>query len=157
LRCIDFYDHSYDVSIVNLPAYDVLIIDCTPLAVILRNLILCSSKSALFLKIFQNFTSRKNKRVITTERVGSGIISDLLVFMSGLQTICFLKHTYKANVSRKVVHGVNTFNAELNPICHLLALIGAHHILHVSRIRVNAKWLDLWRVIVNTVVTVRVP
>jgi len=28
-------------------------------------------------------------------------------------------------------------NAELNPICHLLALLGAHHILHVSRIRVN--------------------
>jgi hypothetical protein len=25
----------------------------------------------------------------------------------------------------------------LNPICHLLALLGAHHILHVSRIRVN--------------------
>jgi hypothetical protein len=28
------------------------------------------------------------------------------------------------------------FNAELNPICQLLALL-AHHILHVSRIRVN--------------------
>jgi hypothetical protein len=28
-------------------------------------------------------------------------------------------------------------NAQLNPICHLLALLGAHHILHVSRIRVN--------------------
>jgi len=28
-------------------------------------------------------------------------------------------------------------NAELNPICHLLALLGAHHILHVNRIRVN--------------------
>jgi len=27
--------------------------------------------------------------------------------------------------------------AELNPICHLLALLGAHHILHVSRIRVK--------------------
>jgi hypothetical protein len=25
----------------------------------------------------------------------------------------------------------------LNPYCHLLALLGAHHILHVSRIRVN--------------------
>jgi hypothetical protein len=24
-----------------------------------------------------------------------------------------------------------------NPICHLLALSGAHHILHISRIRVN--------------------
>ena len=32
---------------------------------------------------------------------------------------------------------INTLNAELNPICHLLALLGAHHILHVSRIRVN--------------------
>jgi len=28
-------------------------------------------------------------------------------------------------------------NAKLNSICHLLALLGAHHILHVSRIRVN--------------------
>jgi len=28
-------------------------------------------------------------------------------------------------------------NAELNPICHLPALLGAHHILHVSRIRVK--------------------
>jgi hypothetical protein len=30
-------------------------------------------------------------------------------------------------------------NAELNPICHLLALLGAHHILHVSRVRVKNK------------------
>jgi hypothetical protein len=34
---------------------------------------------------------------------------------------------------------LNTLNAELNPICHLLALLGAHHILLVSRIRVNQK------------------
>jgi len=34
---------------------------------------------------------------------------------------------------------VNTLNAELNPICHLPALLGAHHILHVSRIRVKSK------------------
>ena len=33
-------------------------------------------------------------------------------------------------------------NVELNPICHLLALLGAHHILHVSRIRVNRyRWV----------------
>jgi len=30
----------------------------------------------------------------------------------------------------------NPLNAELNPICHLLALLGAHHILHVSRLKV---------------------
>jgi hypothetical protein len=32
---------------------------------------------------------------------------------------------------------LNPLNPELNPICHLLALLGAHHILHVSRIRVK--------------------
>jgi len=32
---------------------------------------------------------------------------------------------------------VNPLNAELNPICPLLALLGAHHILYISRIRVN--------------------
>jgi len=32
---------------------------------------------------------------------------------------------------------INPLNAELNPICHLLALLGTNHILHVSRIRVN--------------------
>jgi len=31
----------------------------------------------------------------------------------------------------------NPLNAEFNPICHLLALLGAHHILHVSRVRVK--------------------
>ena len=32
---------------------------------------------------------------------------------------------------------LNPLNPELNPICHLLALLGAHHFLHVSRIRVK--------------------
>jgi len=33
---------------------------------------------------------------------------------------------------------VNPLNAELNPIWHLLALLRAHHILHVGGLRVNA-------------------
>ena len=36
----------------------------------------------------------------------------------------------------------NPLNAELNPICYLLALLWAHHFLHVSRIRV--KSVQLW-------------
>ena len=32
----------------------------------------------------------------------------------------------------------NPLNPELNPICYLLALIKAHHFLHVSRIRVKS-------------------
>jgi hypothetical protein len=46
---------------------------------------------------------------------------------------------------------INPLNVELNPICHLLALLGAHHILHISRIKVNAikcklqRFLCVWR------------
>jgi len=34
---------------------------------------------------------------------------------------------------------LNPLNPKLNPICHLLALLEAHHILHVSRKRVNLR------------------
>jgi len=33
---------------------------------------------------------------------------------------------------------INPVIAQLNPICHLLALL-AHHILHVSRVRVKGQ------------------
>jgi len=32
-----------------------------------------------------------------------------------------------------------SLKAELNPICHPQALLGAYHILHVSRVRVNCR------------------
>ena len=34
------------------------------------------------------------------------------------------------------------FNVDLNPICHLLAFLGAHLILHVSGIRVKGFLFD---------------
>ena len=40
-------------------------------------------------------------------------------------------------------HIFNPLNAELNPICHFLALLGVHHFLHVSRIRVKSLTLGL--------------
>jgi len=36
---------------------------------------------------------------------------------------------------------INPLNSELNSICHLLTLLGTHHILHVSRIRVKVTVL----------------
>ena len=39
---------------------------------------------------------------------------------------------------------INPLNPKLNPICYLLALLGTHHFLHVSRIRVKSltlRWL----------------
>ena len=38
---------------------------------------------------------------------------------------------------------INALNAELNPICHLLALLGVHNFPHVSRIRVKSLTLRL--------------
>ena len=38
---------------------------------------------------------------------------------------------------------INPLNAELNPIYHLLALLGVHHFLHVSKIRVKSLTLRL--------------
>ena len=52
-------------------------------------------------------------------------------------------HTYtKAthNFSPWLIFMINPLNPELNPICYLLAFLGAHHFLHVSRIRVNKGW-----------------
>jgi len=37
----------------------------------------------------------------------------------------------------------NPLSPELNPICYLLALLGAHHFLHVSRIRVKSLTIRL--------------
>ena len=43
---------------------------------------------------------------------------------------------------------INPLNADLNPICHLLVLVGAHHILHISRVRV--KDVFVYSVVLNT-------
>jgi len=51
----------------------------------------------------------------------------------------FGQHIVSPSVLSSVTLAVkfNPLNPELNPICSLLALLGAHHFLHVSRIRVN--------------------
>jgi len=48
---------------------------------------------------------------------------------------CYLTQLINTNI--------NPLNAELNPICHLLALLGVHHFPHVSRIRVKSLNLRL--------------
>jgi hypothetical protein len=61
------------------------------------------------------FTTRKKNIIFNLSNVNSKVYS----------CICRCFPTFR-----------NPLNAELNPICHLLALLGAHHILQVSRIRV---------------------
>jgi hypothetical protein len=47
----------------------------------------------------------------------------------------------KTHLTIKICHVINPLNPELNPICYLLALLGAHRFLHVSRIRVKSLTL----------------
>ena len=51
---------------------------------------------------------------------------------------------------------INPLKAGLNPICHLLALLGTHPILHVSRIRVNFAIFCTMRNMFFWVITQRV-
>ena len=46
------------------------------------------------------------------------------------------------NIVRYLLDDINPSNAELNTICHFLALLVAQHILHFSRIRVKTKQLQ---------------
>jgi hypothetical protein len=45
----------------------------------------------------------------------------------------------KINLTTYCQMKFNPLNAELNPICHLLPILGAYHILHFSRIKVNGR------------------
>ena len=56
-----------------------------------------------------------------------------------------MKDSQAQKFKRRVIETLNfnPLNPELNPICYLLALLGAHHFLHVSRIRVKLLTLRL--------------
>ena len=51
---------------------------------------------------------------------------------------------------------INPLNPELNPICCLLALLGANHFLHVSRIKVKSLTLRLLMSYIYDISTLRV-
>ena len=44
----------------------------------------------------------------------------------------------RSSSKRIQIENFNPLNPELSPICYLLALLGVHHFLHVSRIRVKS-------------------
>jgi len=56
---------------------------------------------------------------------------ELKVLLEAGSLVSFLKTSYFIQMNLKLL--INPLNAELNSICCLLALLGAHHFLHVSR------------------------
>jgi len=63
---------------------------------------------------------RRNKNQLDFGSGGNGIYLLIFLFIYGLFT-----------------DDINPLKPELNPICYLVALLEAHHFLHVSRIRVK--------------------
>ena len=56
---------------------------------------------------------------------------------------CKLLYTFQVVTPPIIRSTFKPLKPELNPICYLLALLGAHHFLHVSRIRVKLLILRL--------------
>ena len=52
-------------------------------------------------------------------------------------------------------NSINPLKAKLNPICHLLALLGADHILHISRIRVKEEIKCRWKLWISSYYSVQ--
>jgi hypothetical protein len=51
--------------------------------------------------------------------------------------VIWKRRRWRRKVEQMYNAAFNPLNAELSPICHLLALLGAHHIVYFSRISVN--------------------
>jgi len=73
-------------------------------------------------------------------------ISQVKVLSSALHAqtfpILILRNQVSDPFKTVILNKLNPLNAELNPICHLLALLGVHF-LHVSRIRDKSLTLRL--------------
>jgi hypothetical protein len=65
------------------------------------------------------------------------IQSTLLCDIKSLCELVTVSILYISSLNFQAHDIINPLNTELNPICHLLALLGTHHILHISRIRVK--------------------
>jgi len=79
-------------------------------------------------------------------KLGTERAVDVIFFKREYNRKCrtgFVVH--RSNVSTfEGVYCINPINPELNPICHFLALLGAHHILHVGRIKINESSLYVY-------------
>jgi len=97
------------------------------------------SRKLLMMDILMSETCWEHKK---WNKIASDIklvfYSSIITMMQGPINIRFRYHIHTCWPFQVLTSSVfNPLHAELNPICHLLALLGAHHILHASRIRVK--------------------
>jgi len=93
------------------------------------------------LYLLDNFSDRGAQSFQKSERhfkiLGAKRVMWCKIHMEDPQIFCTIVQNTLDLAPEISSHLFNPLNAELNPICHLLALSEAHRILHVSRIRIN--------------------
>ena len=94
------------------------------------------------LRIFGPTKENQIWRVKTNEKSDKLIKHKNIINYIKAQRLSWFGHVQRMPDTRTVKKIFNPLNAELNPICYLLALL-AHHFLHVSRIRVKSLTLRL--------------
>jgi len=72
-------------------------------------------------------------QLVSTKKNGNFHMRDYVTLIR--IRLAFQIATIRAHVYKTLI---NPLNPVLNPTCYLLALLGAHHFLHVSRIRVKS-------------------
>ena len=96
--------------------------------------------------VVQGFVERKRTAVYRCLKIRLRVPWELLVcsiadcivrILFRLISVVNLSFIIAYRPETKYIFMFNPLKPELNPICYLLALLGAHHFLHVSRIRVK--------------------
>ena len=90
----------------------------------------------------QTFSLEKKNR-LNTNLLKSYVVIAAEIKEASQQMIQSDKLVHNTQIKSKhnapqLLWNINPLNPELNPICYLLALLGAHNFLHVSRIRVKS-------------------
>ena len=81
-------------------------------------------------------TNYKSDRLKWYENIGEHLKTQHTKFWKCVSS--FTKHnSYIIHLAVNSTDVLDHLNSELNPIRHLLALVGARHVVHVSRIRVK--------------------
>ena len=86
---------------------------------------------------FVKFMSEKKKQETRFNKCVVISFAGLHIVQTELQSSCIQTFVPFHSPTFYTIVTFNPLNPELNPICYLLALLGAHHFLHISRIRVK--------------------
>ena len=100
----------------------------------------CQLTSPLYFSCSCCCYSIRNLQSIIISHSPAILIFYWAVYLSKYFPLAYFKGWFNLLTFADRLPKFNPPNTELNPICHLLELLGAHHILHVTRIRVKQRW-----------------